>query len=336
MKNFVKVSLMAAGILAVTGIILCIVSVAVGGTGIIRYVHNDEYMEKRIEAAEEVFESISESFTHAGSHSNRTHEIVNSITGSDDSSWLEVNGEAYYDGGYEEHFFMENIRKLDLDLGAGTLIIKEKDAVDNTIDIYMQGVGKCSHYIKEGDGTLYVEGFKGITNIIGTNAYENNCITIVLPAGCQFEEVELAIGAGIMEVGNISVYELEATVGAGELVLYDVETNEWSVEVGAGVVEANTMTVRGEADINVNMGSLAFNGSIMGDLDVECGMGNLEMKLTGKETDHNYEIECGAGNVVVGGFSTGTLAAERKINNGSASTFEIECNMGNINIEFQD
>ena len=47
MKKFVKVSLMAAGILAVTGVILCLVSIAMGGTITI---HNNEFMERRIEA----------------------------------------------------------------------------------------------------------------------------------------------------------------------------------------------------------------------------------------------------------------------------------------------
>lgn len=336
MKKFVKVSLMAAGILALTGVVLCLVSITMGGTGMIRYIHNNEHMEKRIEAAEEVFENIADSFSYGSHDGIKTHEIVNNITGGGDADRLEVNGSAYYDGGYEEHYFMENIRNLDLDLGAGTLIIQEKDAVDNTIDIYIQGVGKCSHYVEEGDGTLRVEGFKGITHIVGTNIYKDNVITIALPAGCQFEEVELEIGAGIMEVYNLSAYELEAAVGAGELSLSDVEAGEWSVDVGAGVVETNVMTVKKDADITVGMGSVAYNGCIMGNLDVECSMGNVEMELDGKETDHNYEIECGAGNIVVGGFSTSALAMERKINNGAASTFEIECSMGNVNIWFRD
>lgn len=333
MKKFVKVSLMAAGILAVTGVILCLVSIAMGGTITI---HNNEFMERRIEAAEEVLENISESFSYGSHDGMKTHEIVNSVTGGGDIDRLEVNGEAYYNRAYEEHFPMENIRNLDLDLGAGTLIIQEKDAIDNTIDIYIQGVGKCRDYIENSESTLHVEGFQGITHIIGTNIYKENCITIAIPAGCQFDEVELEIGAGVMEVYNISTYEMEATVGAGELLLYNVETNEWSLDVGAGVVDTNTMTVRNDADIAVGMGNLIYYGSIMGNLDVECGMGNIEMELTGKETDHNYEIECGAGNIEIGGFSASALAMERKINNGAASTFEIECNMGSVNIWFRD
>ena len=69
MKKFVKVSLMAAGILAVTGVILCLVSIAMGGTITI---HNNEFMERRIEAAEEVLENISESFSY-GSHDGIKH-----------------------------------------------------------------------------------------------------------------------------------------------------------------------------------------------------------------------------------------------------------------------
>ena len=65
-------------------------------------------------------------------------------------------------------------------------------------------------------------------------------------------------------------------------------------------------------------------------------MGNMELTLSGKETDHNYEIECAAGNVDIGSFSVSAMAAEKVINNNAVSNFDIECSMGNITIDFED
>ena len=63
-------------------------------------------------------------------------------------------------------------------------------------------------------------------------------------------------------------------------------------------------------------------------------MGSMDFQLKGKEEDHNYEIECSAGNVELNGWEISALGAEKYVNNGSASTFELSCSMGNITLNF--
>ena len=56
--------------------------------------------------------------------------------------------------------------------------------------------------------------------------------------------------------------------------------------------------------------------------------------LKGKEKDHNYEIECSAGNVEINGWEFTALGTEKYVNNGAAATFELTCSMGNITLDF--
>ena len=90
------------------------------------------------------------------------------------------------------------------------------------------------------------------------------------------------------------------------------------------------------ADIDVNMGECIFEGLISGNLDAECHMGNLELNLLGSQSEHNYNIECAAGNIEMDGYSMAALAGERKIDNGADSEYDISCNMGNITVEFEE
>lgn len=331
MKKFVKVSLIVAGILTALGAVFCLISAIAGGGSVIHYIRNDEYMEARLEAVEKVLDNVDSGWDYVVFDKDKGRLVVNGENNSSNSDELEVNKERVSEGGYENHLSAENIKNLDITLGAGSFVIKEKDALDGTIDLYVQGKGKCDYYVK--DGTLYIEGFKGL-KVIGIGDPEN-CITLCLPAGLEIKEADIEIGAGIMEISSVWIRELDTAVGAGELSLYNMEVREFSTEIGAGRIDAVGMKIK-DADIAVNMGEFVLEGAISGDLDAECDMGNLEMKLKGRETDHNYSIECSAGNINLGDFSISALAAEKEINNGAGSSFDIDCNMGNINISFEE
>ncbi|MDE7404635.1 MAG: DUF4097 family beta strand repeat-containing protein, partial [Lachnospiraceae bacterium] len=180
---------------------------------------------------------------------------------------------------------------------------------------------------------LYVEGFKGIKTI-GTDLSEN-VITLIIPAGTSMEEVDIEVGAGVMEIVSLKAKEIDALIGAGELRIDRAQAQDFSAEIGVGRFEANNMEAE-EASLTLGMGECIYEGAVTGNLDIECDMGNMEICLSGHEDDYNYEIECAAGNVEVGGSSYAGLASERHINNGCHNDIEIECNMGNIEIQFKE
>lgn len=222
------------------------------------------------------------------------------------------------------------VKNIELELGAGTFTIKEKEETDGLIDISTSGIGNCKYYV---DGeTLHVEGFQGKwASVIKSD----NRIEISIPQNSSFEEITVDAGAGMVALSDITARELELQGGAGEFSLKDMEIADLNVEIGAGRVEAKGLNAV-NAELSVGMGEISYEGAITGDLDIECGMGNTELRLSGKETDHNYLIECSAGNVDIGSFSVSAMATEKVIYNNAASNFDIECSMGNVTIDFTD
>ncbi len=311
MKKFVKGSLITAGILAALGCIFCFIGMLAGGRNLIYFIRNDDDLEHKLEAAEEKLDRLS------GFH----------IGG-----WHILDREELSEKHSEEHFQADQVRNLVLSVGAGELELSEKEVSDGTIDIYAQGIGTWNMYLK-GD-TLYVEGFTGIHH---SQFYDcsGNVINVEIPKGMRFDEVETEAGAGVMEISSFTALELEASAGAGEIFLHDLDVQEISADIGAGRMEAANVSAR-EADINVGMGECIYRGAILGNLDAECGMGNMEFLLKGKEQDHNYEIDCSAGNIEIGDLSFSAFAAERYVDNHAASTFDILCNMGNITVRFEE
>ncbi len=320
MSKFVKCSLITAGVFAALGVVFCLVSAIFGGRSLFYYAKNDDYVEERIREAGDVLENIV--YRIDGWHISWRDKNAEELT---------VNDHMVTTTGVEEHQSIEGIRNLNLTLGAGSFVVREKDADDGMIDIYIQGKGGCD-YSKKGD-TLYVEGFKGIKTI-GTDLSEN-VITLIIPAGTSMEEVDIEVGAGVMEIVSLKAKEIDALIGAGELRIDQTQAQDFSAEIGMGRFEAYNMDVE-EASLTLSMGECIYEGAISGNLDIECDMGNMEIFLSGHEDDYNYEIECGAGNVEIGGESYAALASERHINNGCHRDIEVECNMGNIEIQFKE
>lgn len=193
----------------------------------------------------------------------------------------------------------------------------------------MQGVGTCDYYTEK--DTLHVESFKG-NHLIGEDLSKNQII-IDLPKGISFDEVELTCGAGVAELDYITANELEVEAGAGAVMVNYANVMKFSTAVGAGRVEVNDMEAS-EVDLEVGMGECVYHGSVLRELDAECDLGNMEIMIKGAEEDYNYEIECSAGNINLGGRSITGLAAEREIYNGAPRTCELSCNMGSILVSF--
>lgn len=72
------------------------------------------------------------------------------------------------------------------------------------------------------------------------------------------------------------------------------------------------------AEVSVGMGSVRLNGDVTERLDGECSMGELKLTLAGMQTDFDYDLSCGMGELKVGDDSYNGLAQEKQINNNAS------------------
>ena len=91
----------------------------------------------------------------------------------------------------------------------------------------------------------------------------------------------------------------------------------------------------GELKIQCGVGKLSLNGSVKGDVDVNCGIGDTFVRLANAENEFNYDMECGIGSIDLNGSSYTALGARKKINNDAIYEFELECGIGTIEIDME-
>lgn len=215
----------------------------------------------------------------------------------------------------------------------GGCVFTMKESGDDNYYLEAENTKKFQGYVE--DGTLFVRATIGT----GTVTKGKECrVTLYVPDNWKekrLEKVDMELGAGVMDLSGFDAEKVLLEVGAGQITLSEVVAETLDVSVGMGEIVVEALTVDkllGE----VGMGRLYLEGAIYDKADVECAMGSLEMVVQGSQDDFDYDVECGMGNITLGGDSYGGVAQEKTIDNGASKKMLVECAMGDVNIAFTE
>ena len=184
---------------------------------------------------------------------------------------------------------------------------------------------KCQCYIE--DGIMYLT--------VKTGALNNTNVKIDLPGDTELDDLTLSIGASKLDMEDINCHNLNLQIGAGNADIDDLNCSDSAViEVGAGNFKASGSYFH-DADIKTGIGEFSFSdGDITGNLNLECGIGNVDLDLESEAKDHNISVEGGIGNVRIDGDKYHGLGNEINKQGNADSTYTINCGTGNVDIDF--
>lgn len=248
----------------------------------------------------------------------------------------------------------ETLGSLEIDLVMCNLLIQE--SADEHVWLLVESDTNRPEYAIENDGNrsrLCIENDEDYN--YHWRSKPKDYVYLWLPKGCALKECEIeigagymksislnadqaniAVGAGLIEMNGLGGKEISLSADAGELLAGRVTAETAVLQIGAGHLRVEELSVSRNADISVGVGQCEIAGTITGDLDLDCDMGEAVMRLTGSEDDHSYDVECGMGEINVGSRSHSGVATERSWNSGKDSGFEIDCNMGTVTVTFDE
>ena len=195
--------------------------------------------------------------------------------------------------------------KLDIELKYDELILEEGDSF--CVRVYDDSGKNVT--VKESSDTLKVRSTKKLS--------KTRKVHISYPEDVKLQELEIEMGAGTVYLNR------------------DIETEKLSVEMGAGEFDSKNPVTAKEADLEIGTGSMTFADLSAKKISGECGLGELDLTMTGTQEDYNYDLECGVGNLDVGSDSYSGLGREKSISNtGADRKLNLECGMGNVSVDF--
>lgn len=248
----------------------------------------------------------------------------------------------------------ETLGSLEIDLEMCNLLIQE--SADEHVWLLVESDTNRPRYTIESDGNrsrLCIENDEDYHYFWRSKPKDS--VYLWLPKGCALKECEIymgagymksislnaeqaniAVGAGLIEMNGLAGKEIILSADAGELLAGRITAENAVLQIGAGHLSVEELLASRKASIDVSVGQCEIAGTVTGDLDLDCDMGEAVMRLTGSEDDHSYDVECGMGEVNVGSHSHGGVATERSWNSGKDSEFEIDCNMGTVTVMFDE
>lgn len=217
-----------------------------------------------------------------------------------------------------------------LEIEAGGCEFRTEVSGDDSFYVEASDSGKFQAYLE--NGTIYI---RTTTGSGVWNSWNSCKVKLYVPAGYHYREVDIDLGAGVLEFEGLDADKVSLGVGAGQIIAGGLKAESLEVEIGMGQIELKDMKVK-ELEAEVGMGALLAEGTVDGDVDASCSMGNVDMKLTGSQQDFNYELDGAMGNIDLGAESYSGLGISKKIDNGAPKSMEIECAAGNISIKFMN
>lgn len=221
-----------------------------------------------------------------------------------------------------------SIQVLTIDLQHGCLYIEESD--DSRICVSVSGSGNMIDDIQ----AVCESGCISISDQrTGNRSREDVDIYLQIPADIRLDTVEMKINAGQLESDcRFTAKDLTVKADAGQITLSDVGADALYASVGAGEMDISDSSFA-SVNLKCGVGVMDIEASIEADSWIECGMGSVNLELENGPDSVNYVLHCGAGTIQVGDRSYSGLAKKSRIENGSSSTFTLECGMGQICID---
>lgn len=215
-----------------------------------------------------------------------------------------------FTGQEEFNLSTDDIHSLYVDVdGVELNIERREDGREGVVGLEVKGIGVDTEYGVE----------NGILVIKSKDEWfaSGGEITVSIPHDADWDVVELYIGAGTADIEDVRAKELYVSVGAGEASLENVKATE-------------------RLFASVGMGQLELNGIADCDMDISCGMGQIQLEFDGISyyDDFNYDVNCAAGNVEIGYISFGGIGVRRTIDNNSDKQINVDCGMGEVQINF--
>lgn len=204
---------------------------------------------------------------------------------------------------------MDFASDLEISLKYDELLIQEYDG--DKIRVNVANDAKNDVVVKETSGKIT------ITDTRSGNVKKKKQIKVSVPSVKEFDTVSLGVDMGTIDLEcDLKVQELSMEVGAGEFSGYGNITAAYcDLQVGAGTIDIDQLDIQ--------------------KLNADCGAGEIDMVVTGKEKDYNYDLSCGMGEINLEDSEYSGIGIEKNISNeGARKDMVLECGMGEIDVEF--
>lgn len=206
------------------------------------------------------------------------------------------------------------IDSIELDIAAIELEIQNSDVLK------IEGTDIPSDYTFDTqDRTLKIKNKK---------VAQNSKLVIYIPS--DVVKLDIDIGAGKIEMENVKIDKLSLDTGAATAKMKDLTViSQADIDTGIGEIFIENADIS-NLDLDAGIGNVEYSGYLRGANDVDCGVGSVNINLTGTEAMYKIIAERGIGELNINGNS---LSGTQTIGEGS-NILKLSGGIGSLNIAY--
>ena len=238
------------------------------------------------------------------------------------SDFERTDPEDYIPGGPEGDGIMifKSVEDVDLNLGGLRVCALAGDVSGVMVDTsYLRSdireAVEDSIVCEDGGRELKIDVGK---RLHGWNTNDTGTLYILYTSQKPFDSFSAELSAGSLELYSLWAEELSLSVGVGQILAEYFDAEHLETECGAGRIELQNGCIRKEAEIDCKLGRIL-----------------VTLAFPAVQSDYNYELSWGAGEIMVGNGSYSGLFREAEIDNGSSRQIRADCGLGSIEIRFE-
>lgn len=228
-------------------------------------------------------------------------------------------------------FSKETIRNLKLDVSAGKVYIKE----GKSFRVEGENLVKDSFEIEVRDNTLYVNESDDFnwSFVFRLGVFFDggeSKITITVPSGFVFDNTEIEVKAGKVDIDKFSSNTFDLQLDAGRVDLDNTSvTSKASIKLNAGAVKAKDYNGK-NLEVEVSAGSCDLSGAFYETLDLSCSAGSINIESSLSEEEYSYDLDQTAGSIRINGDS---YKEYNNTNKEAKNSIVAKCDAGSIKID---
>lgn len=215
-----------------------------------------------------------------------------------------------------------NPRLIDIEVSATELEIRvaEKFKIEtNNSDI---------KYREDGDRLKIVENEENKWWFIGKN-FDSKLIVYLPEKENGYEEIRIKAGAGRIFIDKLNTKRFELDQGAGKVVISNlIVLEEAKLEGGAGEISIESGKIK-NLRLNQGVGKTSIKAELIGNTDIDSGIGALFLDLELPKEAYRFKIEKGIGKVTLNDVK---INSDAVIGDGE-NYIKIDGGIGSINVK---
>lgn len=133
--------------------------------------------------------------------------------------------------------------------------------------------------------------------------YDDAFVTLFIPKDFAFKSIEISSGAGKLTADSISSESFELELGAGECIINSLSVSSSAeIEGGAGSVSILGGNIK-DLDLEMGVGKLDLNAALLGESELDLGVGEVKIALQGGKDAYTLEANKAIGSIKIDGES---------------------------------